>query len=562
MKHIYKFLIGALLLFISSQQVIGQDIVDLPASNPYIVDAIAGDTTGTGERNNPDRIYRLERGGSYLIDKAFVVNYPLHLIATDGDGRLPMIASGKDAEGANIRPTIQFTSDNETHTIENILFTGVDLDRKHNGEEWFSGLTFLGDSSSISIQGCVFNYFTSGGVNVGGKGNSVYLRDCIWRNHIDNDHPFSGQQITLGLQLDTLVVTNCTQFNGNSYWLLHETVSNYTLIEHNTIFATMINGLFMPYHTMANIRSNLFYAYSSYGDTELSRTNKWYEGDQEPLGTLSIRKVPTRVMTQAGLTEEERIINVTNNAYYWPQAIKDYWAAYDTVTGPVWMNDRTIAMFDDNVEGRSYPYLHRENNIEADPKFTDTAMEEFIIGELAAMCTEMRETSTSGWGIYTGDRNYDVHLGDDALTGIQWPLPEDLAYSDAVLLTAGHDGLPVGDLNWFPDKRAEYVEDPIEPVSVEKDNSAEMPTVYELSQNYPNPFNPSTVINFSIPTSGVTTLKVFNVLGQEVAELVNNELAAGNYKYEFDASQLTSGVYFYQMQSNQYSEVRKMMLLK
>ena len=69
-------------------------------------------------------------------------------------------------------------------------------------------------------------------------------------------------------------------------------------------------------------------------------------------------------------------------------------------------------------------------------------------------------------------------------------------------------------------------------------------------------------MNFSIPISGNTTLTIYNVLGQKIATLVSKNLSAGSYKYKFDASNLTSGVYFYKLQSNDYSQIKKMMLLK
>lgn len=89
-----------------------------------------------------------------------------------------------------------------------------------------------------------------------------------------------------------------------------------------------------------------------------------------------------------------------------------------------------------------------------------------------------------------------------------------------------------------------------------------LPEKYSLSQNYPNPFNPSTVIQFSIARAGYVTLKVFNILGQEVASLVNEEMPAGSYKYEFDASRLSSGVYFYKIQAGSFGQTMKMILLK
>jgi hypothetical protein len=88
------------------------------------------------------------------------------------------------------------------------------------------------------------------------------------------------------------------------------------------------------------------------------------------------------------------------------------------------------------------------------------------------------------------------------------------------------------------------------------------PDDYSLTQNYPNPFNPSTLIKFSIGKTGFTTLKLYNVLGKEVAALVNSELQAGPHEVTFDASNLPSGTYFYTLTSGSYSETRKMMFLK
>ena len=88
------------------------------------------------------------------------------------------------------------------------------------------------------------------------------------------------------------------------------------------------------------------------------------------------------------------------------------------------------------------------------------------------------------------------------------------------------------------------------------------PKNFELSQNYPNPFNPSTTIRYSLPVSASVTLRVFNLLGQEVMTLVDARQNAGAYSVVFDASRLSSGVYFYQLKADQYYNVKKMVLLK
>lgn len=85
---------------------------------------------------------------------------------------------------------------------------------------------------------------------------------------------------------------------------------------------------------------------------------------------------------------------------------------------------------------------------------------------------------------------------------------------------------------------------------------------YKLSQNYPNPFNPTTKINFDLKNSAFASLKVFDITGREVRTLVNEKLSAGSYSYDFNASELPSGVYFYQLKTDGFIETKKMILLK
>lgn len=95
-------------------------------------------------------------------------------------------------------------------------------------------------------------------------------------------------------------------------------------------------------------------------------------------------------------------------------------------------------------------------------------------------------------------------------------------------------------------------------------NRNETVSGYELGQNYPNPFNPVTRINFSIPKSGFVKLSVFDLSGKEVSVLVNENLQSGTYEYEFDAKtlNLSSGAYFYKIQTGDFSQIKKMILTK
>ncbi|MFN0158322.1 MAG: T9SS type A sorting domain-containing protein [Bacteroidota bacterium] len=98
--------------------------------------------------------------------------------------------------------------------------------------------------------------------------------------------------------------------------------------------------------------------------------------------------------------------------------------------------------------------------------------------------------------------------------------------------------------------------------SVEIDYDPIVPQSYALEQNYPNPFNPATVIEYNLPTSEIVTLKIFNMLGQEVQTLVSGAQEPGRYTVRFDGAGLSSGMYFYRLQSGEFTQIKKMLLLK
>ncbi|MCA9946987.1 MAG: T9SS type A sorting domain-containing protein, partial [Anaerolineales bacterium] len=93
-------------------------------------------------------------------------------------------------------------------------------------------------------------------------------------------------------------------------------------------------------------------------------------------------------------------------------------------------------------------------------------------------------------------------------------------------------------------------------------SSGNLPAGFQLFQNYSNPFNPSTTIEFALAKAGWVTLNIYNILGEEVAELVSENLSAGSYKYNWDAGGLASGVYLYQLKAGRFVQTRKMLLIR
>ena len=88
------------------------------------------------------------------------------------------------------------------------------------------------------------------------------------------------------------------------------------------------------------------------------------------------------------------------------------------------------------------------------------------------------------------------------------------------------------------------------------------PNTFVLNQNFPNPFNPGTKISFTIPEKSFITLKIYDVLGDEVAKLINEERNAGSYEFDFNAKNMASGIYFYELKAGSFIQTKKMLLLQ
>ena len=95
-----------------------------------------------------------------------------------------------------------------------------------------------------------------------------------------------------------------------------------------------------------------------------------------------------------------------------------------------------------------------------------------------------------------------------------------------------------------------------------KNNLSQVPQSFNLSQNYPNPFNPTTTIDYQIPKQSHVRLSVYDILGNKVEDLVNENKSAGKYSINFNASSLSSGTYFYQLEAGNYMQTKKLILIK
>ena len=130
--------------------------------------------------------------------------------------------------------------------------------------------------------------------------------------------------------------------------------------------------------------------------------------------------------------------------------------------------------------------------------------------------------------------------------------------SGQFVMTAAASGLKKGTIHIVPTNELP----PSPPNEIASPELAMTPKEFRLEQNYPNPFNPATMINYSLPATSYVTLTVYNMLGQEVATLVNEQQSAGEKSIKFDATNLSSGIYVYRLTANAFTEVKKMILIK
>lgn len=165
--------------------------------------------------------------------------------------------------------------------------------------------------------------------------------------------------------------------------------------------------------------------------------------------------------------------------------------------------------------------------------------------------TTVTETNNSGFEIQrrSGDGEWEA-MGFVAGRGTTTN-PSEYSYNDDVN-SSGHFTYRLKQIDF--DGTYEFSDE----VNVE----VSLPVKFNLAQNYPNPFNPSTIISFSIPQTSNVNLSVFNVLGEEVAVLVHETKSAGSYEVEFNAKNLTSGIYIYKLEAGSFKSVKKMLLVK
>jgi hypothetical protein len=352
---------------------------------------------------------------------------------------------------------------------------------------------------------------------------------------------------------------------------------NKLFFNHNT-FVNCAGSIFESQGYVSNltVTNNIFVNCNvqAFGDTIGAGEDKSeVDPDWLPTGLVNIDTLPS------SYTQMERKVLVDRNVVYWDPKFANIVTTLKTnninhdqtwVSQMIKMNSRTQAMFNDSAH---YPHLTEGVWYSKLPTFTKPMdLLTSRVDSVKAFALATVDINGIGTAAVLGDWRL-VNTGAQFYVYSDWPIPVNLAYSDADLKTGGTGGFPVGDLNWFPTQKTAWVaqKDAEHATLLNILNTGKLtsvpgtgtlPEAYTLSQNYPNPFNPSTTISFSLPHATHVSLKVFDVLGREVATLVNEFTTAGQHEVHFDATNLASGVYFYNLMGGDFAQVKKMTLMK
>ena len=585
MRSLKFLLVTSLLGFLfSSNGNAQQKLVNVAPGYGSLNDSVAAEGPAT---------YVLQAGGWYGLNAPLQTptTGPVTIIGTTpAAGQMPaMIQTGYTSSGTTF--TYMFKTYNDL-TLKHVFLVNADL----NGG-WGSGVFYVAGPGRIVVDSIVADpvanhYFLESYVKNHLQvdifvTNSLFIKSGLTTSNSDG-------YFFANLTWDTLYFENNTVVNPNQQFIKGPNAENDTVgfywINHNTFFF---------------LKNNFK---SDFGDSNTYITNNllWMGGfvpeafrESSPDGYVG-NSMHGLILDDTLLYENSlpsgRKHFVEYNFNYRAQGCFDLVNWLNSQNTSPWNGTKyylpnfipSIAWFDSSRETRMYntksafPYFFCNNNVcdtnaeikANDPQWVDQKI--YTLTHSAVVWADSVVYQLYG-GATTNSAlwpNFFYYTDTSASYPTTWPRFNG-AYTNPTLMTASIEKLPLGDLNWFPNQKAIWKANQqaiMQHILAENESQMNLtavknlnggvPATFALAQNYPNPFNPSTEISYSIPKNGMVSLKVFNVLGQEVATLVNEEQNAGNHVVSFDASKLASGIYFYTLRQEGNSITRKMLLLK
>jgi len=523
------------------------------------------------------RVYMLKSGGIYsgANNPASSKNYrtiimgPTNTSLKKSTGAAPPVVCGDLETGITTYGGMNINKD--------LLVKNIDLEIGNTGGNngGWAFFNFSGPNMRLQVDNCIMEHTWWTWVGGPPGFESVFFTNDYFVNLDGHTCRRNGGVVDFNgttKHQDTLLVENCTHVNiqGTLYKFRYGFVVDRAIFNHNDFincagFVVMNNGD----QTNLTVTNNIFVncQLQAYCPVLSSADVGEVDADSLPMGLVNLR-VDSIFTANIGTHG----VYVDKNLAYWDASLSNIVSTLNGkptngnthwVSQMIQMNTRTTALFANTA---TYPKLKNGTWFSTLPTFANTsnlfgtALATLKAYAIAAVDTGYATPLTS-WRTASNPEASNYTFAD-------WPIPIDLSYSDASLLTAGTGGFPIGDLGWFPTQftawKAQYATEQSnldKATGVITEHQAP-PQEFQLLQNYPNPFNPTTVIDYKIAKAGNVTLKVYSILGQEVATLVDGYQTANTYHVNFNASGLASGVYLYELRTGSNVATGKMLLMK
>jgi hypothetical protein len=588
------------------------------AADTLMVDPGNGTLNSAIDEHGGNKIYKLEAGKWYGIDGSIEHSgYHLQIVGEETNGMLAILQNGTDESGQPFDRMFNALGD---LTLKNLFLVNQTGDGQIVAGD---ALVNTGANVDFNMDNCVLDpvgkkYFlrnSSQGCDVFVT-NSKFYRQGHQASELDATIFVSA----FGKGFDTVWVENSTFLStGTSFFQpldYNKTIPNFIWINHNTFIHHKWfhdwNGNFTKGYYLTN---NLFFDYGTFPFPAGKPFEDPLPDGSNPgnsrLSAVQVDTLPEAISDSLGIQESERKAFVEYNMQYMSQKIYDIldsakvwnsesedlnqigylyplvWskntpAGYSmtSIENPL-DSSRTARIFAD--EG-TYAQMKFGNMMwDVDPQWTEDKI--YDLSDSFAEWTKLH-AKKAWWNGPVPEETPDWHWDIDGWNEVDpayypqaWPR-FDGSYNNPDLQKASIAGLPLGDLNHFPDKKEiwenhkqeiqEHImnlnESQLNVVDIEQTANQNANT-FSLSKNYPNPFNPITNIKYTVKKKSKVNLTVYNVLGQKVKQLVNNVRVPGEYRVQWDATnsqnqRVSGGIYFYKLETEDFSATNKMLLLK
>ena len=556
-------------------------------------ETIKADTSSDGTQAHD--IYELEAGKIYLQLTELNVNSNIIIqgaAPAEAGGMPAVIQPFANAEGASgftgwPNGNFQVYGNGTRLIVKNVILNGAALGQEFN---LGSVASSRGDENRVHLDGVVASHYVTFIHSTYGTSSDFLFTNSIAKAFTNGP----GGQYFGGVSwgggswmgtIDTLVVEHSTISNVIGEAIVVYSQVDHGLINHNTFANIVMGALWYRGQNNMTVSNNLYYNTKSHAQStyDVSGWGVWHKGGAGQFMVMPeyTHKDSVSMVGADVVNHMARNINYHNNVWWHSQELTDFmtktepWSwevsatsidttvsgtdtTYDTTTTitvvgdtmlpleqqSLGVNDSTKAAIAQN-RGVSID----ATNIKADPGIR---LSPNYIKRQLARTLDFRDDLKSNTAPFDGV--WWTYEPDNSYISVAWPVENkyyNMSYDKAsAAATASATGGLVGDPRWFA----------MTELSVDEEVIA--PKTFTLEQNYPNPFNPTTTIQFSLNTASPVKLTVFDILGQEVATLVNEYKSVGSHKVQWRANTMPSGVYYYRLEADGFSKTHKMVLMK